>query len=69
MRVDFCKVSVGCFYYDPTGIIEKRTKSIYRDLCQALRIAIAGRTISPPIFEVMEILGKEECMKRLKPYL
>ena len=33
---------------------------------QPLRAALTGSTQSPPIFEVMEILGKDEAMARLK---
>ncbi len=36
------------------------------DMAQSVRIALTGRTISPSIFEIMDILGKEEVMKRLK---
>lgn len=32
---------------------------------QMLRVAITGKKISPPLNESMEILGKEECLKRL----
>ena len=35
-------------------------------LAQPLRAALTGSTQSPPIFEVMEILGKNEVMARLK---
>lgn len=31
-----------------------------------LRIAITGKKISPPLNESMEILGKEECLERIK---
>ena len=31
----------------------------------AVRVAITGRKITPPLNESMEILGKEECLKRL----
>ncbi len=34
-----------------------------------LRIAITGKKISPPLNESMEILGKEECIKRIKTLL
>ncbi|NTU47278.1 glutamate--tRNA ligase [Candidatus Roizmanbacteria bacterium] len=33
---------------------------------QMLRIAITGKKISPPLNESMEILGKEECMRRIQ---
>ena len=32
---------------------------------QPLRAALTGSTASPPIFEVMEVLGREECVARL----
>lgn len=35
------------------------------DLAQPLRAALTGRTTSPGIFEVMEILGREESLGRL----
>ena len=35
-------------------------------VAQPLRAALTGSTQSPPIFEVMEILGKDEAMARLK---
>jgi glutamyl-tRNA synthetase len=31
-----------------------------------LRVAITGRTVSPPLFQTMEVLGKETSYKRLK---
>ena len=31
----------------------------------ALRIAITGKSVTPPLFESMEILGRKECLKRL----
>ena len=35
------------------------------DLAQPLRAALTGRATSPGIFEVMEILGREESLGRL----
>jgi len=35
-------------------------------IAQPLRVALTGRTVSPPIDEVMEVLGKEEVIKRLQ---
>jgi len=37
-----------------------------RQLAQPLRVALTGFAVSPPIFDVMEILGLEWCMKRLE---
>jgi glutamyl-tRNA synthetase len=36
------------------------------DLAQLTRIALTGKTASPPIFEVMAILGREETLARLR---
>ena len=30
-----------------------------------LRVAISGKKITPPLNESMELLGKEECLKRI----
>ena len=35
------------------------------DLAQPVRAALTGRTVSPGIFEIMTILGREESLKRL----
>ena len=34
-------------------------------IAQPLRVALTGKTVSPPIDEVMEVLGKIEVIKRL----
>jgi len=34
-----------------------------------LRVAVTGRTASPPLFETMEVLGRERCIARLKAAL
>ena len=31
-----------------------------------LRVALTGRTVAPPLFETMEILGKTQCLERIK---
>ncbi|UCH51808.1 MAG: glutamate--tRNA ligase [Chloroflexota bacterium] len=31
-----------------------------------LRVAVTGRTAAPPLFQTMEVLGRERCIKRLK---
>jgi glutamyl-tRNA synthetase len=38
-------------------------------VAQPLRAAITGSTVSPPLFEVMEILGREESLARLSEAL
>ncbi len=35
------------------------------DLFSLLRVAVTGKKISPPLFETMEILGKERCIARI----
>jgi glutamyl-tRNA synthetase len=35
----------------------------------ALRIATTGSTISPPLFESMELLGKQACLDRINSAL
>ena len=36
-----------------------------RDMLGAVRVAITGRTVSPPLFESMEILGRERVQARI----
>ena len=31
-----------------------------------LRVAVTGQKVSPPLFESMEIIGREKCLERLK---
>jgi glutamyl-tRNA synthetase len=31
-----------------------------------LRVAVTGRTAAPPLFQTMEVLGKNRCLKRLR---
>ena len=35
-------------------------------LVQPFRVAITYAPVSPPLFEAMEILGKERCLERMK---
>ena len=35
-------------------------------VAQPIRVALTGRTVSPPIDEVMEVLGKERVIQRLQ---
>lgn len=37
-----------------------------KELFMALRVAATGRTMSPPLFESMELLGKEQVRRRLR---
>jgi glutamyl-tRNA synthetase len=35
-------------------------------IAQPLRAALSGSTVSPPIFEVAELLGREETLARME---
>jgi glutamyl-tRNA synthetase len=37
-----------------------------KEIAQAVRLALTGRTASPGLFEIMEILGREEVARRLQ---
>jgi len=37
----------------------------FPQVAQALRAAVWGDTVSPPIFEAMQILGQDEVLKRV----
>ena len=38
-------------------------------LFMSARVAISGRTVSPPLFETMEVLGRERTLARLRQAL
>lgn len=46
-------------------LIAKHTIKLV-SLAQACRVAITGGTVSPPIFDVMEVLGRDETIARLR---
>jgi len=35
----------------------------------SLRVAVTGRTVAPPLFETMSVLGKERCLRRIESAL
>ena len=37
-----------------------------KELLAAVRLAVSGKTYGPPLFESLEILGKDETLKRLR---
>jgi glutamyl-tRNA synthetase len=39
------------------------------DLAQPLRVVVTGRTASPPIFEVLAVLGREEALTRIRAHV
>jgi glutamyl-tRNA synthetase len=36
------------------------------DVAQLARLAVTGRTASPPLFDVLALLGREEVLARLR---
>ncbi len=50
------------------GILEQHTLKL-KDLAQALRVALCGKPVSPPIFDTMYLLGREEVMARLARWI
>ncbi len=60
-----------------TSFDQENIEAFYRQYAERLgikaaqiihptRLALTGRTVSPGLFEVMEILGREECILRMK---
>lgn len=49
--------------------LSDKLKIKHGEFFMILRVAITGKKISPPLNESMEILGKEECLERLKKIL
>jgi glutamyl-tRNA synthetase len=38
----------------------------FKDFAQSARVALTGRTASPGLFEVMEVLGRDRTVERLE---
>jgi glutamyl-tRNA synthetase len=53
---------------DFNGILEKHGLKL-KDLAQALRVALCGKPVSPPIFDTMYLLGREEVLTRLERWI
>ena len=49
--------------------IQQETGLKMKEIAQAVRLALTGRTASPGLFEIMEILGREEVHRRLQAVL
>ncbi len=47
------------------ALAEKKSEKLGK-LAQPLRAALSGSNVSPPVFEVMEILGKQESLARIE---
>jgi glutamyl-tRNA synthetase len=46
------------------GVVETR-EAKPRDVFQPIRVALAGTTVSPGIFETLEVLGRDEALRRI----
>jgi glutamyl-tRNA synthetase len=46
------------------GVVESRGVKP-RDVYQPIRVALAGTTVSPGIFETLEVLGRDEALRRI----
>ena len=46
--------------------LQQETGLKMKEIAQAVRLALTGRTASPGLFEIMEILGREEVQRRLQ---
>jgi glutamyl-tRNA synthetase len=44
----------------------EETGAMLGKVAQPLRAALTGRTVSPPVFDVMAVLGREESLARLR---
>jgi len=56
-----------------TSVVEQATRALIaqrhlqpKDLIHPTRVAVTGRAVSPPLFEVMSILGKAKVLSRLE---
>jgi glutamyl-tRNA synthetase len=47
-----------------SALLEKHQIKLGK-VAQPVRVALTGKTVSPGIFEVMEVLGRENVIKRL----
>ncbi len=49
--------------------VAEQTNQKLGNIAQPLRVALTGSTISPSIFEIMDVLEKEETLNRLKAFI
>ena len=56
-------------YEEMTGKFLEANGLKLKDLAQALRVALTGNSVSPGIFEVLEVLGADETKKRIRNIL
>ena len=56
-----------------TAAVEQATRTFIaeegitsKELIHPIRVAVTGRSVSPPLFEVMSIIGKDKVLRRLE---
>jgi glutamyl-tRNA synthetase len=59
---DFTAPAIEAVYRDLTAALSLKLV----DLAQLTRLAVTGRTASPPLFEVLALLGRDETLARLE---
>jgi glutamyl-tRNA synthetase len=59
---EFAAPAIEAVYRDLTA--ELSLKLV--DLAQLTRVAVTGRTASPPLFDVLAVLGRQETLARLE---
>ena len=62
--------------FENTALLEKFTREAAsgwgieaKDLIHPLRFAVTGKTVSPGLFELMGVLGRDVCLNRVKAFL
>ena len=63
-------------FFDDAQRIENMTRETAagwgieaKDMIHPLRFALTGKTVSPGLFELMSVFGKDQCVSRLKKFL
>ena len=59
--VEFDAASLEALLRPLAGELRFKTGQLFG----TLRTAVSGRTVSPPLFEMMAVLGKERCFERI----
>ncbi len=61
--------------FEDVPLLDQKTKQVAesagfkpKDIIHPLRFVLTGGTASPGIFELMSLLGKETCLKRLSSF-
>jgi glutamyl-tRNA synthetase len=71
-----CEVLRDVGDFEDVQMLDQKTKQVVeaaglkpKDIIHPLRFVLTGGTASPGIFELMSLLGKETCLKRLSSFL